>query len=119
MSEVLPEAPPVGTRPDPGQLGRYLDGEHHDIREGVRGVLSTPEFKPVWGMERGEYRDHVMDLMRKRAETGSTAIGFPKEYGGQNDVAGAVVGFETLGPGGLSLLVKCGVQFGLFGGAIL
>jgi acyl-CoA oxidase len=30
-----------------------------------------------------------------------------------------VAGFETLGIGDLSLLVKCGVQFGLFGGAVL
>ena len=33
--------------------------------------------------------------------------------------AASVAGFETLAFGDLSLLVKCGVQFGLFGGAIL
>src|ERR1700745_1783313 len=32
---------------------------------------------------------------------------------------GSVASFETLGLGDLSLLVKCGVQFGLFGGAVL
>ena len=31
----------------------------------------------------------------------------------------SVTAFETLAMGDLSLLVKCGVQFGLFGGAIL
>src|SRR5919198_1453047 len=36
------------------------------------------------------------------------------------DAAGrSVAGFETLAFGDLSLLVKCGVQFGLFGGAVL
>src|SRR5581483_8834797 len=45
--------------------------------------------------------------------------GFPEEYGGRGDVAGMVAGFETLAYGDLSLLVKVGVQFGLFGGAVL
>ena len=37
----------------------------------------------------------------------------------QDDLGGYVSGFETLGFGDLSLLVKVGVQFGLFGGAVL
>jgi acyl-CoA oxidase len=36
-----------------------------------------------------------------------------------DDVAGSIAAFETLALGDLSLLVKCGVQFGLFGGAVL
>src|SRR3954451_5475371 len=46
-------------------------------------------------------------------------IGYPVEYGGKNGVGEGVTAFETLALGDLSLLVKCGVQFGLFGGAIL
>ena len=47
-------------------------------------------------------------------------MGYPVEYGGQ-DAVGALRSprFETLAFGDLSLLVKCGVQFGLFGGAVL
>ncbi|HEU4568498.1 MAG TPA: acyl-CoA dehydrogenase, partial [Marmoricola sp.] len=45
--------------------------------------------------------------------------GFPKEYGGAGDVGASIAAFETLAMGDLSLLVKSGVQFGLFGGAIL
>jgi acyl-CoA oxidase len=47
------------------------------------------------------------------------AIGFPVEYGGEGEVGKMVAGFETMAFGDLSLLVKCGVQFGLFGGAVL
>jgi acyl-CoA oxidase len=46
-------------------------------------------------------------------------MGFPKEYGGGGDLGASFAAFETLGYGDLSLLVKVGVQFGLFGGAIL
>ena len=43
----------------------------------------------------------------------------PCEYGGKGSPGASVTAFETLAMGDLSLLVKCGVQFGLFGGAIL
>src|SRR3954464_1404199 len=46
-------------------------------------------------------------------------MGYPVEYGGQDAVARSIASFETLAFGDLSLLVKCGVQFGLFGGAVL
>ena len=51
--------------------------------------------------------------------SGGTAMGYPAEFGGLGDVRGSIAGFETLAFGDLSLLVKCGVQFGLFGGAVL
>ena len=46
-------------------------------------------------------------------------MGFPKEYGGGGDIGASLAAFETLAYGDLSVLVKVGVQFGLFGGAIL
>ncbi len=46
-------------------------------------------------------------------------MGFPKRYGGGGDVGASIAAFETLAFGDLSVLVKVGVQFGLFGGAIL
>ena len=38
--------------------------------------------------------------------------------GGEGDIGASVAAFEMLAFGDLSLLVKAGVQFGLFGGAI-
>lgn len=46
-------------------------------------------------------------------------MGFPKEYGGGDDIGASIAAFETLAFGDLSVLVKVGVQFGLFGGAIM
>ena len=53
------------------------------------------------------------------AATGQTGMGFPEEYGGGGDLGASIAAFETLAYGDLSVLVKVGVQFGLFGGAIL
>jgi acyl-CoA oxidase len=59
-----------------------------------------------------------MEWAKALVAEGLTAPGFPEEYGGQGDPGGNVAAFETLGFGDLSLLVKFGVQFGLWGGAI-
>jgi len=107
------------TQLDSDLLRRFLDGEHREIRERVRELLSRPEFAPPRDVTREQHRDLMLDRMRALAEEGGTAIGFPIEYGGMGNVGGSIAGFETLGIGDLSLLVKCGVQFGLFGGAIL
>ena len=76
-------------------------------------------FRPVDEMDRSAYRAHITELTRALAETGGPQLGFPKEYGGQGDVGGSVTAFETLAHADLSLLVKSGVQWGLFGGALL
>jgi acyl-CoA oxidase len=107
------------TQLDADLLRRFLDGEHREIRERVRELLARPEFAPPRDVTREQHRDLMLERMRALAEEGGTAIGFPIEYGGMGNIGGAIAGFETLGIGDLSLLVKCGVQFGLFGGAIL
>lgn len=107
-------------RVDAVALRRYLDGEHREIREMMRGVISRPEFtESAWPLDGEQYRDEVMEWLRLLSASGGTAMGFPSEFGGLDRVGGAVAAFETLAHSDLSLLVKCGVQFGLFGGAVL
>ncbi|HEY2600998.1 MAG TPA: acyl-CoA dehydrogenase [Thermoleophilaceae bacterium] len=105
--------------PSAEALRRFLDGEHREIRERVREVIARPEFAPPRDVSRAEHRELVFERMRRLSEEGGTGTGFPVEYGGMGNVGGAVASFETLGLSDLSLLVKCGVQFGLFGGAVL
>jgi acyl-CoA oxidase len=96
-----------------------LDGEYAEIRDRVRWWLGMPGHGPVHDLPREEYRERVLAWTRELASEGDPAMGFPKAYGGQDAVARSVAAFETLAFGDLSLLVKCGVQFGLFGGAVL
>jgi acyl-CoA oxidase len=101
-------------------LRRALDGEHHAVRDEVRELLSRPEFdrSGVADLDRDAYRDRVLEWARAIADTGATMRGYPEAAGGEHDVAGFIAGFETFAFGDLSLLVKIGVQFGLWGGAI-
>jgi acyl-CoA oxidase len=119
MSTVEASQASAGATPDPEALRRFLDGEHREIRERVREIISKPEFAPPRDVSREEHRELVMQRMRRLAEEGGTSLGFPIQYGGMGNIGASIAGFETLGLGDLSLLVKCGVQFGLFGGAIL
>src|SRR5215208_1223468 len=105
--------------PDPAALCRFLDGEHHGTKEEVRQRLADFGVSPPGEqLPREEYRAQVMEWMLRLAETGQPAMLFPESAGGQGDPGAAISAFEMLGHGDLSLLVKCGVQFGLFGGAV-
>ena len=100
-------------------LQRFLDGSHHAVRDRVREWLSLEANAPVHDLPIEEHRAQVLAWARELAGRGETVAGYPPEYGGSGDLGGYVSGFETLGFGDLSLLVKVGVQFGLFGGAVL
>ncbi|MFF7081099.1 acyl-CoA dehydrogenase family protein [Streptomyces lavendulae] len=102
-------------------LTAVLDGEYAGIRDLVRGNLTTYSSILDEADELGidAYRERVREVVVKMAATGQTGMGFPVEYGGGGDVGASIAAFETLAFGDLSVLVKVGVQFGLFGGAIL
>ncbi|HLY48105.1 MAG TPA: acyl-CoA dehydrogenase [Solirubrobacteraceae bacterium] len=108
----------AATEFDPAALARLLDGRYAEGRDQIREVLKRPEFAPPLAIETGEYREKVLRWARTLAEEEMTAPGFPEEFGGMGDFGANVVAFETLAYGDLSLLVKFGVQFGLWGGAV-
>ncbi|MBO0842124.1 MAG: acyl-CoA dehydrogenase family protein [Nocardioides sp.] len=102
-------------------LTTVLDGRHAALREKVREALlgHTHFYEDAIELTRAEYRERVRDVLTKMAATGLTGLGFPGAYGGGDDVGASIAAFEELATGDLSVLVKAGVQFGLFGGAIL
>ncbi|HYG93140.1 MAG TPA: acyl-CoA dehydrogenase [Nocardioides sp.] len=106
---------------DVAALEELLDGRYRDVRNLVRegladhaSVLEAAERLPY-----EQFRERVKDVLVELAATGNASLGFPKEHGGGGDVGASIAAFETLAYGDLSVLVKVGVQFGLFGGAIL
>ncbi len=99
-------------------LQPLLDGRYASLRHQIREILGRPEFEPPIAIPTAEYRERVLEWMRTIATEGLTAPGFPVEYGGHGDAGANIAGFETIAYGDLSLLVKFGVQFGLWGGAI-
>jgi acyl-CoA oxidase len=114
MATTQPHA--TGVRAE--DLQPLLDGRYASLRHQIRELLSRPEAAPPITISTPEYRELVLEWMRLIAAEGLTAPGFPVEYGGQGDPGANIAGFETIAFGDLSLLVKFGVQFGLWGGAI-
>jgi acyl-CoA oxidase len=114
MATTQPDATGVGAE----DLRRLLDGRYADLRRQILDVLGQPEFAPPLAIPTAEYRERVLAWMQTIADEGLTAPGFPVEFGGQDDPGANIAGFETIAFGDLSLLVKFGVQFGLWGGAI-
>lgn len=110
----------IGCVTDPvDEIRTVLDGRWAALRTRARELADDPRFAVEVGEDTETQRARVLDRMRVLAEQGYSRLGFPTRYGGANDLGGSLTGFEMLALGDLSLLVKAGVQWGLFGGAIL
>jgi acyl-CoA oxidase len=113
------DAPAIPDGVTAAQLGEVLDGRWANIRERARELAQDPAFAVGFGEDPETQRSQVSLRMQRLTEAGYARLGFPGRYGGGDDVGGSVTGFEMLALGDLSLLVKAGVQWGLFGGAVL
>lgn len=99
-------------------LRNALDGRWKEARSRVRSELTDPRFAPHYTPDLQEARAKSLEQMRILADLGYAENGFAEEHGGTGDVGGAVISIEMLAMSDLSLMVKAGVQWGLFGGAI-
>jgi acyl-CoA oxidase len=104
---------------DGKQLQVFLDGRWAWVRDEVRQQLHDyPLLRPVHNLPDEEYRARVTEQMRALSRTRGPKLLFPKDHGGEGEIGAAVTAFEMLALIDLSLLVKAGVHWGLFGGAI-
>jgi acyl-CoA oxidase len=103
---------------DPTVLQEVLDGRWAHVRRDARENLHDEEFLPVYGESMQDARERVTRMSKKLADSGHVGLGFPEEYGGEDDSGGSVTAIEMVAFGDLSIMVKTGVQWGLFGGAL-
>jgi acyl-CoA oxidase len=103
---------------DASLLQAHLEGNRQPLRDRVLHLLSRPELTLPLGLPHDTYRARVLDALRFLAGEGLGSFAYPPEFGGEGDPGASVAIFETLAYGDLSVLVKFGVQFGLFGGSI-
>jgi acyl-CoA oxidase len=103
----------------PQRITALLDGEYAAEWAHVRELVQRDSMKLVVGLGKERYREDVLAWVKILCEDDIGALSFPKEFGGGGRVDGFVKYFEALAMHDLSLVVKAGVQFGLFGGAIL
>lgn len=84
----------------------------------MRDKLSDEVFKPHYTPNTVIARTKADEQLRIMAAEGAAQDGFAKEHGGNGNVGAATTQIEMLAMSDLSLMVKAGVQWGLFGGAV-
>ncbi len=97
------------------ELAKILDGQQADIIRKVKAIISDPEFQYVSPGDLDIYRARVLQWCKHLAGQGFGAMAYPKEFGGGGDMAAYFTIMETLSYHDLSLVIKFGVQFGLWG----
>ncbi|UIP59554.1 acyl-CoA dehydrogenase family protein [Agromyces marinus] len=109
------EAPVV----DVAALGRQLLGTWADTRLLARERAGRPEFQRIEGQGMAEHRERVLSQLHLLVDSGAIQKAFPKSLGGEDDHGGNIAAFEELVLADPSLQIKSGVQWGLFGAAVL
>ena len=95
-----------------------LDGRWRDTRAQMRKHLADPRFKADHTKTIEQAREEILPKLELVSSYGMPKGSFSKAAGGTADAGATLTAFEMLGHGDLSIMVKSGVQWGLFGGAI-
>ena len=103
---------------DPEKLQSILDGDKAEVITRVKKLLQDPFFKYDLNPNKEDKRKTTLAQVKALADQGLGAYAFSTEFGGGGRVGDHITVFETLAYGDLSLLIKFGVQFGLFGGSV-
>ena len=128
VRQILAETVPTPRGTDPPRppvpagihdIRELLMRPHAAVRREVLALLEDDTFVLPIDLPRAEYRERVLSAARALAARGLGALAFPRAAGGAADPGAALAAFETLALGDSSVLIKFGVQFGLFGGSIL
>nr|WP_244972615.1 acyl-CoA dehydrogenase [Microbacterium fandaimingii] len=101
------------------EVQRALLGRWSEIRRRSRALAARPEMQRIEGQPMEEHRARVLEQMHLLVEDGQVLRAFPERLGGDNDAGGNIAGFEELVLADPSLQIKSGVQWGLFGSAVL
>lgn len=104
---------------DVAALGRQLLGTWADIRIAARERASRPDLQRIEGQTMAEHRERVLGQLKLLVADGAVHRAFPSALGGHDDNGGNIAGFEELVLADPSLQIKSGVQWGLFGSAVL
>jgi acyl-CoA oxidase len=103
---------------DPKALQRLLDGDYAETRNFVKQLISQAEFRYYDGNDVNVQRKQVLAWTKKLAASGIGRIFMSRSVGGEENVSKFMAAFETLAFHDISLVIKLGVQFGLFAGTI-
>lgn len=117
VSHLHAASKPASFRPD--ALLAIIDGQRSNIKQKTRRLLKDPFFSPERVRDKETHRQQTLEMTRALAQQGLGSLAYPEAYGGQSDMGEYIGVFQVLANHDLSLTIKFGVQFGLFGGAIM
>ncbi|MBS0022978.1 acyl-CoA dehydrogenase family protein [Microbacterium paraoxydans] len=109
------EAPRI----DVAAVNDALMGTWADVRREAREMIKDPAFWRQDELGKDEHRERVLSQLHLLVENKAVHRAFPKRFGGEENNGGNIAGFEELVAADPSLQIKSGVQWGLFGSAIL
>lgn len=119
-------APPSSARPGNAQpaidvagLGEQLLGKWAGIRRQARQLAESPELHKIEGLTHTEHRSRTFGQLKYLVDNEAVHRAFPAALGGSDDHGGNIAGFEELVTADPSLQIKAGVQWGLFGSAVM
>jgi len=100
-------------------LTRKLLGTWADVRVAARELTARPDLQRIEGQSMVDHRLRVLGQLQILADNGHVHRAFPVDIGGLDDHGGNIAGFEELVTADPSLQIKAGVQWGLFGAAVM
>lgn len=106
-------------RVDVAAVNDALMGTWADVRREAREMIKDPAFWRKDELGKDEHRERVLSQLHLLVENKAVHRAFPKRFGGEENNGGNIAGFEELVSADPSLQIKSGVQWGLFGSAIL
>jgi acyl-CoA oxidase len=95
-----------------------IDGKWRHVRVAARQQLADMNLAFNHELSMEDARERTLAQLKELIPTGIPGAGFREDCGGGGDPGMAVTGIEMLAQYDLSLMVKAGVQWGLFGGAV-
>ncbi|WP_448073618.1 acyl-CoA dehydrogenase family protein [Georgenia yuyongxinii] len=116
---------PGATRTEPAEridvaaLGRLLDGRWWQVRREARDLALDPAMQKIEGLPLAEHRARTLAQIQDLARRGVVHRAYPASVGGGDDPGANLAAFEELVVADPSIQIKAGVQWGLFGAAVL
>ncbi len=112
------DRPAVRHEFDPEALCNASFGDQLEVRERTLALVRAESFAGAPEHNTSAYREWVFERIVELGVRGFGRLGYPKDVGGDGDQRAFMTAFETIALRDLSVVVKFGVQFGLFGGSI-
>lgn len=99
----------------PEKMASILSGDTEKIEKEVKTLLGSSEFQYLLNPSIPEYRQKVLEWCHILGEKGFGATAYPTAFGGGGDMKSYFAVMEALSYHDLSLVIKFGVQYGLWG----